>query len=312
MGVIAQFTENITLDKVKVAPDLETARLVSVNADATHFVGCSGTLLVENCTFMNQLDDSINVHGNYLRVHKVISSNRVIAEIPHKQQVGVYGISEGNALGICNADTMLTESVVQVEKIHVINKKYFDILLKSDFPFQENQEYCLEHHEAYPEVIFRNNYSGKNRARSLLLSGAKRIIIENNVIESEGAIVKISADMTGWYESGRTTDILIRNNKLSRRNETKWGKALFDIDPEMTKHEENRYFHQKIVIESNEIQLNSLPFAFGQGISDLSIENNIFYCDSPDLEDDNLKFQLNDCGQIKVQGNTYKNKEEFL
>lgn len=125
-----------------------------------------------------------------------------------------------------------------------------------------------------------------------------------------GAIVKISADMTGWYESGRTTDIVIRRNKLSRRNCHKWGKALFDIDPEMTKQEENRYFHQNILIEENEITLNSLPFAYGQGVKNLVISNNTFLCDNPEQGDENLRFEMKHCGNIEIQGNTYKKKED--
>lgn len=309
MGVVAQFTENISLNNVRVCPGENSGRIVSVNADATHFIACTGTVLVENCRFTNQLDDSINVHGNYLSIHKVISKNHVIAQIPHKQQVGVTGLADGTEIAICDGNSMITKGSAKIKKYMPINKKYFDITFEEDFDFEDGKIYCIDNKDFYPNVIFRNNYSGKNRARSLLLTSPKNILVENNMIESEGAIIKISSDMTGWYESGETTNVIIKNNKLSRRNCVRWGKALFDIDPEMDVHEDGEYFHKKIIIENNEIKLNKLPFAYGQSVENLIIENNKFIVDeyTKDVNDENLSSKVNikDCKNLQISGNQF-------
>lgn len=61
MGLIVERTENITLNQLIVSSDDD--RLVSTRADATHFIGCKGTIRAENCRFEHMLDDGINVHG---------------------------------------------------------------------------------------------------------------------------------------------------------------------------------------------------------------------------------------------------------
>ncbi len=304
MGVVAQFSENITLDNVKVVLENGTHRVVSANADATHFVGCTGELLIQNCRFENQLDDSINIHGNYLRVIKVLDNNKVIAQIPHRQQVGVFGLKVDSKLTLHHDKTMLFEGEVILEDFKIINNKYCELKFKQAFNFKPNMEYCIENADAYPNVVVKNSIFGKNRARSILLTGAKNILIEGNTIDSEGAVFKISGDMDNWYESGATNNIIIRNNIVKRSNIKTWGKAVFDIDPEMEEFVKDRYFHNSILVEDNEIHLNNFPLVYGQSFKELKFIGNKFIV----LEDDNftektMPMDIHNYGKVVFENN---------
>ena len=66
MGIVSQFTENITFDHVNVVPRPGTLRTCPAWADCFHFSGCRGDILVDTCHFSGTQDDPINVHGTHL------------------------------------------------------------------------------------------------------------------------------------------------------------------------------------------------------------------------------------------------------
>lgn len=66
----------------------------------------------------------------------------------------------------------------------------------------------------YPELIFRNNVVRNNRARSILVSTPRKVIIEGNTFSSMMSAILFEGDMDHWYESGAVRDVTIRNNKF--------------------------------------------------------------------------------------------------
>ncbi|MFI3206577.1 MAG: hypothetical protein R3Y33_04975 [Clostridia bacterium] len=306
MGVVAQFSENISLDKVDIFPDPKTDKVMSINADATHFVNCTGTVLVENSRLESMLDDIINVHGNYFRVSHIINNKNIIVEIPHFQQVGAYGIKDGAKILICNKNTMLGIAENRILRTKVINNKYYNVELKTEFDFDPNTEYCIDDIDAYPEVIFRNNVCGFNRARGLLLTSSKTMLVENNVIDSEGSAVKANGDMHNWYESTNLSKLIIRGNKLRRRNQINWGLALIDIDPGMKKQVEGEYFHGDIIIENNECILDETPLFMGYSFNSVEIKNNKIIDLSGKIKSDkDLTIDCSNCGKVFIENNIY-------
>ncbi|MFI3325269.1 MAG: hypothetical protein R3Y35_03745 [Clostridia bacterium] len=306
MGVVAQFSKNIYIDKMDISPEKSTERLMSINADATHFVNCTGEIIIENSKFESMLDDIINVHGNYFKVSKVIDNTHIIVEIPHFQQVGAYGIHDGAKLLICNKETMLGVGYSYLKNTKVINNKFFELELTQEFNFDENIEYCIDDTDTYPEVIFRNNICGKNRARGLLLTGKNPILIENNIIDTEGSAIKVNGDMHNWYESTNITSIIIRGNKIRRRNKGNWGIALIDIDPVMRTQVNGEFFHGDMLIENNEIILDGTDLFYGYSFNSLTVKNNkIISLDKPINSDKDLTIKASNCGKVCVENNIY-------
>lgn len=71
MGVIAQRSRDIELRKLVIVPSPGKGRMISITADATHYVNCGGYIRMIDCTFENQKDDATNIHGLYMAVEKV-------------------------------------------------------------------------------------------------------------------------------------------------------------------------------------------------------------------------------------------------
>ena len=66
MGVIAQRSRDIELRKLVIVPSPGKGRMISITADATHYVNCGGYIRMIDCTFENQKDDATNIHGLYI------------------------------------------------------------------------------------------------------------------------------------------------------------------------------------------------------------------------------------------------------
>ena len=94
MGLIVERTDNIHLDGMVVTSTED--RLVSTQADATQFIGCKGTIRLENRRFEHMLDDGINVHGAYVKVEEHLGDRELLCEISHFQQWGLTFAEPGD------------------------------------------------------------------------------------------------------------------------------------------------------------------------------------------------------------------------
>ncbi|RYG30992.1 right-handed parallel beta-helix repeat-containing protein, partial [bacterium] len=67
-GVLFQYTENIDLRRIRVAPVDASGRTCASAADILHFSGCRGKIVVAKSILTAAHDDAINIHGTHLQV----------------------------------------------------------------------------------------------------------------------------------------------------------------------------------------------------------------------------------------------------
>ena len=89
MGLLAQMSENITLDKFSVCLRGDNdPRYFTTQADATHFSGCKGKIVSVGGLYEGMMDDAINVHGTYLKIQKRVDDKTLVGEYMHPQSYG--------------------------------------------------------------------------------------------------------------------------------------------------------------------------------------------------------------------------------
>lgn|GEM_PF-5086864 len=67
-----------------------------------------------------------------------------------------------------------------------------------------------------PKVEYKGNTIRNNRAKGALFSTPQKTIVEDNLFDhTSGTAILLCGDSNGWYETGSTRDITIRNNKFS-------------------------------------------------------------------------------------------------
>lgn len=105
MGIVGQTSENLTLRGIDVSLNDQSPGLVSINADATHFINCRGRILLEDCVFENMDDDAGNFHGLFTTVSEK-RPGALAVRIMHEGCFGANIYRPGDELAVYRGHTM--------------------------------------------------------------------------------------------------------------------------------------------------------------------------------------------------------------
>lgn len=289
MALLAQMSENITLDGFSVALRGENdPRYFTAQADATHFSGCKGVIISKNGLYEGMADDAINVHGTYLRVVKRVDNNTLHARYMHSQAWGFKWGEVGDTVQFVESSKMelvgnhlnTITSIKAIDKSTEFGAKEFEITFADALPEEISEEgkYGVENLTWTPEVIFSNNIIRNNRARGALFSTPKKVICENNTFDhTHGTAILLCGDCNGWYETGACTDVVIRNNKFinSLTAYYQFTNATISIYPEIPNLEgQEKFFHSGILIEGNTFEGFDNPILYAKSTDGLTFRNN--------------------------------------
>ncbi len=288
MGLLAQMSENIYLNKFQVALYQNDKRFYTTQADATHFSACKGIIKSENGLYEAMADDAINVHGTYLKIIERTNPTTIKAQYMHPQAWGFLWGEIGDEVQFVKSNTMelADEKIYKIASISAVDKptefgaKIFEISFTEAIPSEitENEPYGVENLTWTPEVIFKNNIVRNNRARGALFSTPKKVICENNLFDhTHGTAILLCGDCNGWYETGACKEVIIRNNKFinSLTANYQFTNAIISIYPEIPNLEnQQKYFHSGIVIENNVFETFDEPILYAKSVDGLVFQNN--------------------------------------
>ncbi len=108
MGIVSQFSENITFKKVEVAPREESGRTIAAFADCFHFSGCKGLIEVDSCRTSGSHDDPMNVHGTHLKITKM-EGQQLTLRFMHNQTYGFKAFFDGDSVAFVRPENLLTQ-----------------------------------------------------------------------------------------------------------------------------------------------------------------------------------------------------------
>ncbi len=211
MGIIAENSSDLILDHFNITPS--NGYMVSTTADATHFVGCRGKVVLKNSTITNQLDDAMNVHGTYQKIVDILDDNKVGVRMMHHQQQG-FSIGQNNdRIGLVDLEkSFFAYAEMRIKNIEYINSRYQIITFNKSLPKDLKEGDLIENLDAYPDLFVQNCHIGSNRARGLLVSNPVNTVIENNFFNTEMEAILIPVESGSWFESGNAANVLIKNN----------------------------------------------------------------------------------------------------
>lgn len=252
MGVVAQRSGDIELNKVYIEPEEGTDRVISITADATHFSHCDGYVRMIDCHFFNQIDDATNIHGMYGVVKQVLGPDRIIVLFPHHQQYGLDVIREGIEVEMLKQMSMKTYDEIKVKDVIRLNKEWYEVTF--DRPMAETASVGdLLTEMRYPEVLIKGCRMGNNRARGLLLGSRKKTVIEDCYFHVPGSPIYFEGDGYYWYEQAGVRDVIIRNNVFDNCNYgyKNWGTACIACGSGPKEDRLESAYNRNILIENN-------------------------------------------------------------
>ncbi len=271
MGFICQLCENVSMKNLKTVPRENSGRMLSVNADSTHFVNCRGFVRYDGCTFLNMLDDAGNCHGNYLKLAKKLDAHTVLLSFGHPQQQGVNIFEKGDKIRIVDNMTMCAVAVVTVKSAELISKNFVRLETEEALP-ETKDSFAFENFTAMPELYINNCVCGANRPRGFLPSTWKKTVITNNTFYNMSCALHFTGDCNDWFESGPSENVTVKNNNF--RNSAYAGGAAICITPNVKNGD--KPYHRNITIEDNVFEMHEKRFIVADRVENLTVRNNRF------------------------------------
>lgn len=275
MGIIGERSEDISLNSVNVVLPPGKDRIVTTTADATHFVNCKGHISIDSCLFENMLDDATNIHGTYLKLVRHEGENTIIAHAVHDQQNVMRWAEAGDSIIIRNNKTMEPYVTTKLVSFTPINERYAQMEFEDDVS-ELPLESGLENPRWNPSFEMTNSTVRNNRARSILLSSNKEMLVENNRFErSMMAAIAIAGDMNFWFESGNVTDLVIRNNHFIDHCSGGSEQAVITFEPMILEPGERaKPFHRNVLVENNLFETFDHAIVEGYSVDGFTFRNN--------------------------------------
>lgn len=254
MGVIAERCEDVTLNGFKVTSTDD--RMVATRADATHFINCKGTILLENCILEHMLDDSLNVHGSYIKIEEYLGDNQFLCETSHFQQSGLVFGEAGEKIALISRTTLLPFHNTNITDVNVLNERRMIVTVEEMPDALPKGPLSMENLTWNPDLIMRDNIVRENRARSVLVTTKGKVLIENNYFSSQMHGILIEGDNNKWYESGAVQDVTIRNNTFVNIGYEGGDRYVLNAAPLLTseQHQGDGYYHRNINFVNNTIK----------------------------------------------------------
>lgn len=289
MGLLAQMSENITLDGFSVClKGDDDPRYFTTQADATHFSACKGVIVSRNGLYENMADDAINVHGTYLRVTKRLNNHTLQARYMHPQAWGFRWGWAGDTVQFVESEKMETvgthtniiRSIKAADAPTEFGAKEFEIVFADTLSqeISETGKFGIENLTWTPQVEFANNTIRNNRARGTLFSTPRRVVCENNLFDhTHGTAILLCGDCNGWYETGACREVVIRKNTFINALSANYQftNAIISIYPEIPNLAEQRqFFHSGIVIENNRFEMSDRPILYAKSTDGLVFRRN--------------------------------------
>ncbi len=268
MGLVNQFSENLTFESVTVAPDAASGRTTAAWADCIQVSGCRGKLLVKDCVFKGAHDDAINIHGTHLRVVERLSDRQIKVRFMHRQTFGFLAFNPGDEVEFVHSDSLATYGSNRVKESRLLDPKELLLTLENPVPAELRKNDALENVTWTPEVEIRGCTVSHIPTRGFLITTRRKVLVEDNeFIGTRMSAVLIEDDAQGWYESGCVRDMTIRGNRFLR-----CGEPVVHVHPRNTVA--NDSVHQDIRIEGNEFILRGTTAVKAKSASRLRVVGN--------------------------------------
>ena len=247
MGLVAQRCENITVRALTAAPCKNED--VSLTADIMQFINCGKSVRVEQSFCANSADDIINVHGNYMSVVSV-SGNKAVLSLHHESHRGFFPYRAGDKVEFSDFYSHEILGSAKVVSLQANPTNAYSCTVVFDSPLPSFKKGTLvENVTLSPDVTLKGNkFFDYPHIR---ISGRGKILVENNRFEHCQGLIFM--DLAGyWMESGRISDVTIRNNDFVNCN-ARGGNSFVTIGIENRRHDDANVplIHGRVFFEGN-------------------------------------------------------------
>lgn len=311
LGIISQFSENITMRKLRCAPRPESGRILAASADMTHFSGCKGKVTIDSCYFSGAHDDPINVHGTNLQAIEKIDEQTLNLRFMHGQTYGFQAYFPGDSVAFVKASTMERLATARVESVCKLSERIWQVRFDRKIPqWLELRNDCVENLTWTPEVEITHNFFTRTSTRGTLVSTPRKVVIKDNTYYKIGmSAILIEGDAKGWFESGPVQDVLIENNTFVDCTANGGPhNAVIAINPSNSIIDANHPVHKNIRIRHNTFKVFDYPVLYAKSTEGLVFSDNCIERTTKiaPFTDNKNTFYFNGCKNVVIKHLKYQ------
>lgn len=306
LGIISQYSENITMKRIKCFPRPESGRLLAASADMTHFSGCKGKILIDSCYFAGAHDDPINIHGTNLRAVEKIDSHTLNLRFMHGQTYGFQTYFSGDTVAFVKAATMERLAHARVNTVKRISDRVWQVSFDKEIPqWLELNHDCVENITCTPSVEIRNNFFTRTATRGTLVTTPRKVVVENNIYYKTGMSgILIEGDAEEWFESGPVCDVLIKGNTFIDCGYNGGPKnAIIAINPSNKMVNANRPVHRNVRIIGNTFKTYDYPVLYAKSTEGIDFLDNKVERTTQlqSFTDNQYMFYFDGCKKVRIE-----------
>lgn len=313
-GVVAERTENLTLNAFNIVADDRKGRVFSSVADGFHLVHCKGDVIVENCAHTGLGDDFLNTHGRNCVVQKRLDGRTLLVDRAEATDAGddVWLLRKAEAQ---RREVRRVASVKRAEPDGGRQKQV--VTFEEDLPEDFGEGDFFENKTWNARLTMRGcKILKRHRARGILVTTPEKVVIEKNYFRTAGTAILLEGDTSYWFESGALEDMVIRDNVfedcLTSGSETgnrwEWGEAIITVTPShQPKSVDCEPYHRNIRIENNTFKTFDVPLVRARSVRGLAFRGNTIERTRSytPFAWQKAAFWLDGCREVSIGGNTY-------
>jgi hypothetical protein len=290
------------LQKVSIVPGprpngATTDRLVSTNADGSHFATVEHGPTIEDCTYANTSDDAVNVHGFYYYVIQKAGPARYLLSPKWDQ-----GLMAGDEIETCEHQTFRSlgrTRITQLTKRKAPELKgkiaplwknkspstqpdlVYDVVLQHDLPLNTGDGVTSLTRIGSGTAIRRCSFHACGR---VLVKSPNSVVEACQFTYANGIALQAGSDIGFWSESGFAENLTLRNNhfthSITGANEMTWGSDTLGAItvgislPEGVNGFPNSFQNRNVTIEGNRIDDSYIYAIFVSNADGVRIINN--------------------------------------
>ncbi|MCQ6561736.1 alpha-1,3-galactosidase-related protein [Paenibacillus mendelii] len=309
LGIVGQLSENLTFDRLRLAPHPSSGRTAAAFADFMHFSANRGKIAITGSVFEGAHDDAINVHGTHLRIVGKAEADRSIrVRFMHPQSYGFPAFQQGDVVDFISASKLTPYATCTVVAVSPISLREMELTLDEPLPENMAEGDVIENVTWTPEVHIQGNHFKRIPTRGVLVTTRRKVIIEDNLFEgTQMSAVLIADDAASWFESGMVQDVHVRGNRIISCGEG--DEPVIFIHPENTVVSAGSPVHCNITIEGNDIEMAGPQLLNAKSARNLILSGNRITFGDRAAEksgmDRKAHVQLLACSEVRITNNAF-------
>ena len=277
-------------------------RLLSSNADGVNFVQCRRGPVIEHCDFSGMGDDSMNVHGFFFPIVRVLSPTQFLAAYKYGPGEFTAPMRAGDVLRFYRpGDFAITGEAALAAIVPLASPG--DVTaqeIRSHFPTYHSDVYTVYQVDLAspaeikpgqwfdmpavnsPGFVVSDSYFHDHRGRGLRIMASNGVVANNRFERLTKSAISVGPEFGYWREAGWVNNVRITGNTLR------------DIGVDHSLAADGSYVpgaigvfvrtdnaappypadNRSILIENNRIENCSVAGIHGYGVRDITVRNN--------------------------------------